>query len=56
GTSHVLDDVAEVTAVGSKRVSSGPTDVVSLSVGEKGDGSLLSSTTDEEAVVNPSRV
>nr|GEY27726.1 hypothetical protein [Tanacetum cinerariifolium] len=28
GTSHVLDDVAEVTAVRPKRVSSGPTDVV----------------------------
>ncbi|GKG50593.1 hypothetical protein Tco_0521693, partial [Tanacetum coccineum] len=28
GTSHVLDDVAEVTVVGSERVSSGPTDVV----------------------------
>ncbi|GJY71675.1 copia protein [Tanacetum coccineum] len=57
GIYHVLDDVAEVTAVGSKRVSSGPTDVVvALSVGEKGDGSLPSSAVDEEAVANPNRV
>ncbi|GJX21068.1 hypothetical protein Tco_0223745 [Tanacetum coccineum] len=57
GTSHVLDDVAEVTANGSKRVFSSPTDVVvALSVGEKGDGSLLSSAADEEAAANPSRV
>ncbi|GJZ20285.1 hypothetical protein Tco_0556875 [Tanacetum coccineum] len=57
GTSHVLDDVAEVTTVGSGRVSSSPTNVVvALSVGEKGDGSLLSSTADEEAAANPSRV
>ncbi|GKG58239.1 hypothetical protein Tco_0592018, partial [Tanacetum coccineum] len=27
---------------------------VTLSVGEKGDGSLISSTTDEEAAANPS--
>ncbi|GKD30400.1 hypothetical protein Tco_1241178, partial [Tanacetum coccineum] len=40
GTSHVLDDVAEVTVVGSERVSSGLTDVVmALFAGEKGDGS-----------------
>nr|GEZ43543.1 hypothetical protein [Tanacetum cinerariifolium] len=39
GTSHVLDDVAEVTVVGSERVSSGLTDVVvALSAGEKGKG------------------
>nr|GFA18613.1 hypothetical protein [Tanacetum cinerariifolium] len=38
---------------GSKRVSSGPTDVVvALSVGEKGDGSLLSFATNEEATAN----
>ncbi|GKA51613.1 hypothetical protein Tco_0744809 [Tanacetum coccineum] len=42
GTSHVLDDVVEVTVVGSESVSSGLTDVVvALSVGEKGDGLLL---------------
>ncbi|GKD16535.1 hypothetical protein Tco_1205693 [Tanacetum coccineum] len=36
GTSHILDDFVEVAAVGSERVSSGPTDVVvALSVGEK---------------------
>ncbi|GJZ60805.1 hypothetical protein Tco_0616621 [Tanacetum coccineum] len=57
GISHVLDDVAEVTVVGSERVSSGPTDVVvALSVCEKGDGSLPSSAADEEAAANPSRV
>ncbi|GJU36810.1 hypothetical protein Tco_1185164 [Tanacetum coccineum] len=50
GTSHVLDDVAEVSAVGSGRVSFGHTDVVvALSVGEKGDGSLLSFAAGEEA-------
>ncbi|GJY10824.1 hypothetical protein Tco_0379009 [Tanacetum coccineum] len=54
GVSHVLDDVAEVTAVGSKRVSSGPIDVVvALSVGEKGDGSLSSFAVDEEVAANP---
>ncbi|GJS56559.1 hypothetical protein Tco_0629921 [Tanacetum coccineum] len=43
GISHVLDDVAEVTAVGLERVSSDPTDVVvALSVGEKCDSSLPS--------------
>ncbi|GJU40376.1 hypothetical protein Tco_1193333 [Tanacetum coccineum] len=48
GTSHVLDDVAEVTVVGSERVSSGLTDVVvALSAGEKGDGSTPSSTVKE---------
>ncbi|GKA64703.1 hypothetical protein Tco_0764410 [Tanacetum coccineum] len=57
GTSYVLDDVAEVTMVGSERVSSGPTDVVvALSIGEKGDGPLLSSAADEEATANPSGV
>ncbi|GKF68615.1 hypothetical protein Tco_0198294, partial [Tanacetum coccineum] len=41
GISHVLDDVAEVTVVGLKHVSSDPTDVVvALSVGEKCDSSL----------------
>nr|GEW51142.1 hypothetical protein [Tanacetum cinerariifolium] len=48
GTSHVLDDVAEVTMVGSQRVSSDLTDVVvALSTGEKGDGSAPSSTVEE---------
>ncbi|GJV13873.1 hypothetical protein Tco_1355414 [Tanacetum coccineum] len=57
GISHVLDDVAEVTTVGSERVSSGHTDVVvALSVGEKGDGSFPSSAIDEEPVANHSRV
>ncbi|GJV12613.1 hypothetical protein Tco_1354154 [Tanacetum coccineum] len=57
GTSHVLDDVAEVTVIGSGRVSSGLIDVVvALSVGEKGDGSLSSSTINEEATAYPSRV
>ncbi|GJZ82278.1 hypothetical protein Tco_0647451 [Tanacetum coccineum] len=57
GISHVLDDVAEVTVVGSECVSSSPTNVVvALSVGEKGDGSLPSSIADEEAAANPSRV
>ncbi|GJU23356.1 hypothetical protein Tco_1156698 [Tanacetum coccineum] len=57
GISHVFDDVAEVTAVRSERVSSGSTDVVvALSVGEKGDVSLPSFAIDEEADANPSRV
>ncbi|GKC99105.1 hypothetical protein Tco_1169380 [Tanacetum coccineum] len=50
-TSHVLVDVAEVTVVGLKRVSSGLTDVVvALSVSEKGDGSAPSSTIEEVVV------
>ncbi|GKF42511.1 hypothetical protein Tco_0125853, partial [Tanacetum coccineum] len=45
GTSHVLDDVVEVTVVGSERVSFGLTDVVmALSAGKKGDGYAPSST------------
>ncbi|GJR24716.1 hypothetical protein Tco_0973243 [Tanacetum coccineum] len=57
GISYVLDDVAEVTAVGSERVSSGPTDVVvALSVGKNCDGSLPSFAVDEETVANPSRL
>nr|GEW12513.1 hypothetical protein [Tanacetum cinerariifolium] len=56
GTSHVLDDVAEVTVVGSKRVSFGFTDVVvAFSAGEKGDGSAPSFIV-EEVVVPPFRV
>nr|GEV27564.1 hypothetical protein [Tanacetum cinerariifolium] len=54
GTSHVLDDIAEVIVVGSKRVSLGLTDVVvALSAGEKGDAFLPSSTVDEEVAANP---
>ncbi|GKA12872.1 hypothetical protein Tco_0692418 [Tanacetum coccineum] len=57
GTSYVLDDFAEVTAVGSGRVSSSLTDVVvALSTSEKGNGSLPSSTANEEATANPSGV
>ncbi|GJY61269.1 hypothetical protein Tco_0461926 [Tanacetum coccineum] len=57
GASHVLDDVAKVTVVGSKRVSFGLVDVVvALSAGEKGDGSLPSFAVDEEATANPSGV
>nr|GEW42646.1 hypothetical protein [Tanacetum cinerariifolium] len=53
-TSYVLDDVAEVTVVGSVHVSSSITDVVvALSAGDKGDGSLPSSATDEEATAKP---
>nr|GEY78934.1 hypothetical protein [Tanacetum cinerariifolium] len=56
GTSHVLDDVAEVIMVGSERVSSGLIDVVvALFAGEKSDGSLPSSIFDEEVATNPSR-
>nr|GEV52404.1 hypothetical protein [Tanacetum cinerariifolium] len=48
GTSHALDDVAEVTVEGSERVSSSLTDVVvALSAGEKGAGSAPSSTVEE---------
>ncbi|GJQ95032.1 hypothetical protein Tco_0006171 [Tanacetum coccineum] len=58
GISYNLDDdVAEVTVVESKRVSSSPNNVVvSLFVSEKGDGSLPSSVVDEEAATNPSGV
>ncbi|GJV51128.1 hypothetical protein Tco_1446869 [Tanacetum coccineum] len=53
GVSHVLDDVIEVTAVESERISSVPTYVVvALSIGGKGDGSVPSSTI-EEVVVPP---
>ncbi|GJS83162.1 hypothetical protein Tco_0749703 [Tanacetum coccineum] len=54
GTSYVLDDVADVTVIGSKHISSGPTDVgVILSIGKKGDGPLRSSVADKEATANP---
>ncbi|GKD67350.1 hypothetical protein Tco_1309458 [Tanacetum coccineum] len=53
GVSHILDDVVEVTAVGSERVSFGPTDVVvALSVSEKGDGLVPSSVAGKEAAAN----
>ncbi|GKF70710.1 hypothetical protein Tco_0203767 [Tanacetum coccineum] len=55
GVSHVVDDVTELTVTGSERASSGPGDVVvALSAGEKGDGSVPSSTI-EEVVAPPSR-
>ncbi|GKE86426.1 hypothetical protein Tco_1560168, partial [Tanacetum coccineum] len=51
GTFHVLDDVAEVTVVGSERISSGLTDVVvALYAGEKGDGFAPSSTVEDVVV------
>nr|GFB32549.1 hypothetical protein [Tanacetum cinerariifolium] len=54
GSSHVLDDAAEVTMVGSGGVSSGLTDVVvAFSTGENGDGSLPFAIADEEATTNP---
>ncbi|GKB72873.1 hypothetical protein Tco_0934285 [Tanacetum coccineum] len=57
GTSCVLDDIVEVTKVGSERVSSDPSNViVALSAGKKGNGSLPSSAADEEVAANPSRV
>nr|GEU53463.1 hypothetical protein [Tanacetum cinerariifolium] len=53
----VLNDVVELSGVGSRRVSSGPNDVVvPLSAGEKGDGLTPSCVAGEEAVVNPFRV
>ncbi|GKF58098.1 hypothetical protein Tco_0171635, partial [Tanacetum coccineum] len=57
GTSCAFDDTVGVTEVGSERASFSPSEiVVALSAGKKGDGSLPSSTADEEAVSNPSRV
>ncbi|GJR43155.1 hypothetical protein Tco_1311258 [Tanacetum coccineum] len=57
GMSVVLDDVAELTGVGSGHVSSGPNDVVvALSASEKGDGLTPSTVAGEEDAVNPSRV
>nr|GEX89937.1 hypothetical protein [Tanacetum cinerariifolium] len=48
GTSHFLDDVIEVTMVGSEHVSSGLTDViVAFSASEKGDGFAPSSIAEE---------
>ncbi|GJV21870.1 hypothetical protein Tco_1370890 [Tanacetum coccineum] len=57
GTSHVSDNVVEVTVVGSECVSFGLIDVVvALSAGEKDDGSFPSSVVDEKAAANPSGV
>nr|GEX06962.1 chaperonin CPN60-like 2, mitochondrial [Tanacetum cinerariifolium] len=54
GTSYVLDEVAEVTEVGSEHVSCGPADVVvALSVGKKVDGLLPSSAPNEETTAKP---
>ncbi|GKD93424.1 hypothetical protein Tco_1373261, partial [Tanacetum coccineum] len=52
-----LEGVVELVKVGSGRASSGPNDVVvSLSIGEKGDGLVPSSTAGEEAAANSYRV
>ncbi|GJW23441.1 hypothetical protein Tco_0034063 [Tanacetum coccineum] len=57
GASHAIDDDAELTLIGSERVSSSPNDVVvALYVGGKGDGSLPSSTVDKKVAATPSRV
>ncbi|GJU84017.1 hypothetical protein Tco_1291563 [Tanacetum coccineum] len=54
GASYAIDDAAELTLTGSERVSPSPSDVVvALSAREKGDGSLPSSTADEEAAATP---
>ncbi|GKA59218.1 hypothetical protein Tco_0758531 [Tanacetum coccineum] len=57
GVSRIMDDVVEVAAVESERVSSGPTDVVvALSTDGKGDVLIPSSVAGEEAVINSSVV
>ncbi|GJV62580.1 hypothetical protein Tco_1473408 [Tanacetum coccineum] len=57
GISVTLDDVVELVEVGLGRISSSPNDVVvALSAGEKGDGSVPSSSAGEEATVNSSGV
>ncbi|GJV04457.1 hypothetical protein Tco_1338026 [Tanacetum coccineum] len=57
GVSCVVDDGAELTLVKSERVFSDPSDVVvALSVGEKDDGLLPSSSAAEAAVAAPSGV
>ncbi|GJS67412.1 hypothetical protein Tco_0681976, partial [Tanacetum coccineum] len=54
GASYVVDDATELTVEGSKRVSSGPSDVVvALSTREKGDYSVPSSVVDEEVAATP---
>ncbi|GKC14103.1 hypothetical protein Tco_1010885 [Tanacetum coccineum] len=51
------EDVVELAEVESGRASSNPNDVVvALSIGEKGDGLVPSSTTGEKAADNSSRV
>ncbi|GJW28429.1 RNA-directed DNA polymerase, eukaryota [Tanacetum coccineum] len=53
----ILDDIVELAGVGSGRVSSDLNDVVvSLFVGEEGDGLAPSSVAGEGAAVDPSRV
>ncbi|GJX68087.1 hypothetical protein Tco_0303814 [Tanacetum coccineum] len=55
--SVALEGVVELVKVGSGRASSGPNDVVvALSIGEKGDGLVPSSTAGEEAAANSYRV
>ncbi|GJY99644.1 hypothetical protein Tco_0517074 [Tanacetum coccineum] len=57
GVSCILDDVVEVVAVESERVSSGPTDVVvALSADGKGDVLIPSSVAGEEAVINSFKI
>ncbi|GJT91782.1 hypothetical protein Tco_1080627 [Tanacetum coccineum] len=57
GISVALEDAVELVEVGSGRASYGPNDVVvTLSVGEKGDGFVPSSAAGEEAATNSSRV
>ncbi|GJW86372.1 hypothetical protein Tco_0161712 [Tanacetum coccineum] len=52
GVSHVVDDVTKLTVVGSERASSSPGDVVvAIFVGEKGDGSVPSSTIKENLFI-----
>ncbi|GKE53101.1 hypothetical protein Tco_1488257, partial [Tanacetum coccineum] len=54
GASYAIDDAAELTLIGSKHIFFGPSDVVvAFSAGKKGDGSLPSSTVDEEATATP---
>ncbi|GKG22886.1 hypothetical protein Tco_0388189, partial [Tanacetum coccineum] len=55
--SHVVDDDDdELALVGSEHVSSSGDVVVAFSAGEKGDGSLPFSTTDENVAATISRV
>ncbi|GKG62261.1 hypothetical protein Tco_0632165, partial [Tanacetum coccineum] len=57
GISVSLEDVVELVEVGSGHASSDPNDVmVSLSVGEKGDGLVPSSAAGEVAAANSSGV
>ncbi|GJS31871.1 hypothetical protein Tco_0492491 [Tanacetum coccineum] len=57
GVSRILDDVVEVAAVESERVSSGPTDVlVALSADGKCDVLIPSFVVGEEAVINSFKI